>query len=627
MSQFSPADHWLIRDSKNLIWGPVSRAEILDLIANRKLRPKTEISHSQSYWFFIEEDKELRKFFPEMEGTLGPEEEPEPTLATSSAATKTVPGEWLNEEYAEEFGYSGDASDGTRVAVMRTPENTSPTVRLPGGMPEAEDEPTFVPNLERGTDPTLSVDEDMIQEIRSSERRKRLMAVGIAIAVLLIVLTWSFLETKPKPSIRGATPLGGHASLEGTDAHVASLKSALLLGELSTIQEEINKVEAKIAHANTDHDARKLENTSAMAKAILRREFLVDEAGAVAVLKALLAKVRDEEMKAEMENLIGVYQLDSAPEEAAIALENAKKAKPNDPIFQLNLAMAYFGLGREGDAGKLLDTVRETTVAADRLLPQILIASAQLRPKEAESLLSQALLTDPHLDEARLLLAIVQLRAGKSAEALKNFRIFVDSLPGYRRSTEIKNFRLGNLPSILPASRTEIRSVMSRFSADETLLTVDGMISLMLGEYREAEQAFDRSLQRSPGNIFALKGMAYLRMREGRDFEIESLIKSKAAENPTSVAFAVLLAHSLTKQSKNMEALQSLDAALKDQKSPSFVNALAGEILEQLKQPAAAQYQKALEKNPLDLGAVRGLSRLGEGASISFATYAPFLPF
>ena len=53
------------------------------------------------------------------------ETEHEPTQATMGTLTKTVPGEWLSEEYAEEFGYViNETPDGTSVAIPKSHSGT-----------------------------------------------------------------------------------------------------------------------------------------------------------------------------------------------------------------------------------------------------------------------------------------------------------------------------------------------------------------------------------------------------------------------------------------------------------------------------------------------------------------------
>jgi tetratricopeptide (TPR) repeat protein len=123
--------------------------------------------------------------------------------------------------------------------------------------------------------------------------------------------------------------------------------------------------------------------------------------------------------------------------------------------------------------------------------------------------------------------------------------------------------------------------------------------------------------------------MAYLRMREGRDFEIEGLIKSKTEQNRDSFAFNVLLAQSYFKQGKLAEASALYKALIETDPKLSLGYSLAGEIDRQQNRAEVAMqnFQKALELNPMDITALRGLSQLGRGDRVNALLLQSLIPF
>ncbi|MCO5143967.1 MAG: hypothetical protein M9962_12830, partial [Oligoflexia bacterium] len=124
---------WLIRDTTNVIRGPFSYHEVLQLLKKKQLKNKTEISRANSYWFALEEKPELFKFFPELnDGSVAEsptqmtatltqadmnDQRVEITQFTPTPTRKELRGEtnsesssnesqvqWLSEEFADEFG-------------------------------------------------------------------------------------------------------------------------------------------------------------------------------------------------------------------------------------------------------------------------------------------------------------------------------------------------------------------------------------------------------------------------------------------------------------------------------------------------------------------------------------------
>lgn len=632
MSQIVPGELWLVRDARNLVWGPVSRKELIELLRQDKLKPKTEISQSQSYWFYIEEKREVLKFLPELSDLIEVEEEA--TQVSVSTPTKTVPGEWLSEELKEEFGFVvASPGEGTTVALRRGPDAvapadaTAPTINF---QPQDE-EPTLVPAGDQHTDPTLNVEDGILELQKQNEARRRRLFIGLVTALVIGVGVFSIVETKWKQKSSDAKKLQGGLGISAgsLDEGIARLRVSILIGDLSELQDEINQLErARLSGAI--QGSPRLSGILALAKAVMRREFLMDSAGALTALQGLPAELRsDEDIATEADNLAGIYQMEISPEDSLRLLGGAIKRKPQDHTFQLNLAMAYVAANTPDRAVPILQGLVQTVPDGSPLKPYVFLALGQALPKSSDDFLNRALTLDPLFDEARLLLSMDQIRTNRISDAVKNMRMFIDAIPGYQATTEIQNFRLAEVPQTFSAARAEIRATMARINTDDLLLAMDGHLSLLMGETKEAEQAFDRALQKTPGSLYALKGMAYLRLKEGKEIEIENLIKSKAEENRQSLALNVLLGISYMKQGKFRDAESALKPLVETQKAPAFVYSLFGDCMTALGdgKQGIQLYQRALALNPRDLGALRGLAKAGQGASIQWDKFRDLLPF
>lgn len=635
MTEINPADYWLIRDAKNLIWGPVPRREVAEMLREHKLKPKTELSHSNSYWFGIEEQREVARFFPELRDALPAETEQEPTLATQGAVTKTVPGEWLSDEYAEEFGYViNETADGTTVAVPKS-QATGTTLNAPAPqrMPEQEDEPTYVPHLvDSGTDPTIPVDETVQNFQRERDRRRRLFFFGLLAAATVLIFGFMLLERNLfGPKRLGDTPLqvGGGATSGSLESVVSNLRVGFLLNKDDSVQPHIRDLQARLRDGG-NQDAKRLELTIGLAKAMQRKEFYMDASEAIKILTALRPVAAGMPREAaEVDNLLAIYQLDSSPEESVRLLREAAKAMPEDPVLQFNLALAYQAVNQGDKAVAILTGLLSQIGKDSRLLPRVLLALGRTGGKETEERLTAALEHDPYLSEAQLLLALNHWRTGHWSKAETLIQRFIDTLPGYRDSLYVKNFRVAEFPQIYNTARTELRVLMARVKPDHLLLSLDGMLSMLVGEYDEVEPTLDRALQVSAGSVHALKGMAFRRYGEGKDFEIETLLKSKVDQNQNSVAFNLLLAQSYAKQGKLAEARQLYAQLTQAEPKLSLGYSLQGDVALKMQQEEKALelYRKALKVDPYDVTALQGLSRLGRAEGVNELLLQSLLPF
>src|SRR5262249_1805154 len=150
-----------------------------------------------------------------------------------------------------------------------------------------------------------------------------------------------------------------------------------------------------------------------------------------------------------------------------------------DAVIEFNLGLASLFTNKKEKALEYLTAAKEKLGNKDRLAPLVYLALARTQPKNAEENLRNALAHDPLLDEARILLALIEWRSGRTKDAEKDMRIFIDGLPGIRSTLVVKNFRAGDMQTTYAAARTEVRTMMTESAkggVDELLLSVDGML-------------------------------------------------------------------------------------------------------------------------------------------------------
>ena len=632
MNASKEKNSWLVRDSNNNIWGPISRTEILDLIKSKKLVNDTEISSSLSYWFQLSEKVELAKFFPELQSSIGVKAAANDTQATLVDLTKdTMPGEWFSDEYAEEFGFNEvDDNEGTIVAKLKKPaqEQVDTAHML------QDDEPTLVPEVggDDATDPTLGV--SGIIELRKQKARKMWFWCGgiIVAAILLGIFSIDkFLLDSGSPGNETNLDPGGRSAKNLTLSELLPrLKIALAFGDIGLLQDEISLIET-FGKTASEEDRRIAERIVLIAKAVLKKEFLFDTAGAMTLLKTALEMGGISiKQRAEINNLIVAYRIESPSMQAPIELaESVVQALPGDEIAQFNLALAYLETGDKKKALHTLKVIESGLSPNSDLIPPLSLAIAIASTQQAPNYFKKALLNDPLNDKARILLALSQWYGGQMEAAKQNFRVYVDSLPGFTESLQVKNFRMGHVDPRYQKAREAVRAAIAKDRPGALLLSVDGILSILLGEFAEAEQSFDRALQRTPGNVYALKGLAYLRLKEGKELEIEGLIKDQAKENPKSFAFGALLGLSLMRQGKVEEAIEVYKITSQNYRKLSFVWSWLGEGYAGIKDDAKAieNFTKALRINPHDLVAQKGLMKMGKGNLVNTTALIPMLPF
>lgn len=510
---------WLIRDLSNVIRGPYTHAEILQLIKKGQLKGKTEIARANAYWFGMDEKAEVAKFFPEL-GIKAPESETQMTAtltqadasegsgegveitqftaaptraelaksqkadspgAAPSVASSGAKMEWLSDEFAEEFASLEMDSAPTPPAGSEVAKG-SPLERatvkadtLPSELKTAKGErPKPINTLLKSPEPkgtaipgpsqnlvNVPVVEPDTGKILLPEEEERLAEAQRAKRkfVLFGCVTLAIIGT-----------LGYFAMSSGVaekkvprreqgrtiENPEEELKNSLLLFDLEGVKASINELELRMRG----------DPILPMAKAILKKEFLFDSDGASIALQTARTLSQEPKLSAEIENLMGVYGFDRDPLASISTLKKVVEENPSDAVFRFNLAMALFRSGKYQDANSVVTSLMSGLRGDDELSHDAAMIAGWSRDlasrgndANAESAFLKALELKPGSAYARLGLAIHRLRKFGLKEAESDFRQFIDLVPDLESPSRIVNYRKMAAFEIYNLARREIREL------------------------------------------------------------------------------------------------------------------------------------------------------------------------
>jgi hypothetical protein len=156
MAAESNSNLWMIRTSENLISGPYSKKQVIQLIDDGQLELTDEICHANQYWIYLHEQEEVKRQL----GIDIPNSFIEPEEPTQTETDTSV----INSQSAPD---AGNPSATTTMAAMgsRQARVGTQTVRPPSQGPEhdGEEDPTETEIHVDGV-PELSVPADSIEE-------------------------------------------------------------------------------------------------------------------------------------------------------------------------------------------------------------------------------------------------------------------------------------------------------------------------------------------------------------------------------------------------------------------------------------------------------------------------------
>jgi predicted Zn-dependent protease len=361
-----------------------------------------------------------------------------------------------------------------------------------------------------------------------------------------------------------------------------------------------------------------------LSQALLKREFLFDTDGALMSLQTARSLAQDERAKAEIDNLLAVYGFDRDGPESISTLQRLVRENPSEPVFRYNLALAQLRSGQAQQAASQMNTLVGNLKAESELLEDAAVLLGWAREKaaspadpQAEAAYLKAIERNESSPKGRLGLALYRLRKRGSRAAEAEFRAFLDSAPELDSPSRVVNFRLMRDSDFYSYARAQIRElnipggpVGSKPSP--LIMAVDAVLSCLQSRTGEAGKMIDVALSAAPGDVHLLKAMAYHRWKEGRFADVIELLKGVNRE-PKSYAIPLMLGKAFAKMGRLKEARQQFELMTRNIPDHSDGWAHFGETLLAQKrlEDAKRNLEAALQRDPYDLTALRGLSRLG----------------
>jgi tetratricopeptide (TPR) repeat protein len=655
---------WLIRDNTNVIRGPFSHHEVLQLIKKGQLKAKTEVATANSYWFALEEKVEVAKFFPE----LGLKTAEQPTTMTATLtqadvsdhaleATQVIPAskvpqpapgpeneeiQWLSDEFADEFGEeltgaaganSGDESNpNTQEIVLNNLLDRSSVKAdtLPSEQKDFKGErPKPIDNILKSKEKAAAASPNMVQlpvekhdspmKILAFEEKapstplainRRLLLLGAMILVVaLAVPAFMFKGTKAKHEKKSAITF----ERKTTGNPEVDMRHSLLLFELEDAKAALIEMKQMPGAKNSV--------VPPLADALMKKEFLFDADGAYLSLQAAEALAKEPGSKAEVGNLLAVYGFERDKGESIGALRRIADSQ-SDPVFRYNLALAQL---RAGHAKEAAATVNKVNQGDNRLVERSLVLLGWARDilskgndPAAEDAYQKALNVNPNSAKARLGIAIYHFRKGGMRASDHDFRSFIEDLPELDPPSLVPNFRQMSDFEFYSYARSQLRELNIPLGAagskpSPLVMAVDAILSCLENRTGEAGKILDVALTAAPGDPSILKAVGYHRFKDGRYAEVIDLLKELGKESESS-ALSLLLGKSYLKTGHEDLAQKEFERMTAANPSRSEGWSLLGmlQLRHGARENAKKNLHNALSRNPLDLQALRGLDRLGE---------------
>lgn len=298
------------------------------------------------------------------------------------------------------------------------------------------------------------------------------------------------------------------------------------------------------------------------------------------ILRELVATGREsEDMDARLELVQFLYQVRS-PEAVEEALKSFIEKEPENQRLRLALAQFYDEHEKPEEAAAGYEKV----IAMDRRSEHGLTARNRLAIQsvrdgdlqKAEEQIQEILTDQPDHAQSQLLRASLLITEEKYGDAVAALRIVLRTEPDDERA-------------LLLLARTHAR----------------------MGESALAKDAYRRLLETHPGNVDGAREFVALAASGGNLAETEEVLRRIAETNAGNVQIGALLSEVLAMQGdwQAAETEARRIAAIEDRLGIGAYQ--LGQVLEGQKRhaDAARAYGQALDKNPDDLLALRGLSR------------------
>jgi tetratricopeptide (TPR) repeat protein len=304
------------------------------------------------------------------------------------------------------------------------------------------------------------------------------------------------------------------------------------------------------------------------------------------------------------------YWVSGRTAEAEAGMKEAIKVSPSDHRANGLLSVFYQLTGRAAEAEPYLRTAAgaEPTGAATIRLADYYVA--QNRRAEATPLLNRVKPDGKFGPIAGIRLAELAQLDGRPDEAISIIDGVIKTDPKNVMALSAKADLLRRQRKLEDASKAADAAIAAdRMSPSAKLAR--GRVLVAQGHLAEAEQAFQETLQLSPRAAAPQVELARLHVRTGASDSVELATKAAKAD-PGSLSTRLTLVRALAQRRDYAQAQEMLKVLLKAAPESPSVHALMGTVLIKSGDAAGAraEYDKALERDPLQLEAIEGLTSL-----------------
>ncbi len=127
-------DLWLVRTAKNVISGPHSKTEVIDLVKSGAIGPQDEVCPGNGYWIYLHEHEEVQKWL----GIAVPRAPRQPGEEVTETQTDRPPAPSVDAQAEEFLAQQPEAVEQTAVmnaSALRAKPTVRPAVGTRGGAP------------------------------------------------------------------------------------------------------------------------------------------------------------------------------------------------------------------------------------------------------------------------------------------------------------------------------------------------------------------------------------------------------------------------------------------------------------------------------------------------------------
>jgi predicted Zn-dependent protease len=592
---------WLIRETTNIIRGPYTHGEVLQLIKKGQVKGKVELCRSNAYWFSLEESNEVERFFPEVTSdTKKLHQEPTGTVTNATALAPEV------EEPTQIISTIPDTKP--MGAVVASPRKKAPAApKQIAKKAKAKFDSKWDSKFNFALTPKI---------------KSILTVVGLAVLGVGFYMIMSIEEPPKKPMKPGEAK---KAQLQKPTKLPLSQQAlrAFLLRDTDEVKRTLSKLEKDSAGATN----------VGVAQAIYKRWYLFDLDGAISTLEAASQKT-DAADRAKVENLMGVLLSERDLPRAAIHFTTALQAGSKIAVY--NFVNVQIRAGNIPLADAMLREW-EKRAKPDLIfysdLTLMALWSADKKSQGPSSTIYKMQIRDQFDARFRAIRGLIDLRRNQVPEAEEEFRAFVELLPELEVGT-LKDTRKVSDEAFYEYVWKQVQQLHGQTTSQNSRLSPAiaagvGILTAIQNRAAEANGILTNALKAAPGDPTLLKALAYLRWREGRYREILDLVQSLPVDSQNDFAVIYLLAKTNLRLGNPPKAEGYFAQVVK--RLPTRADGWSGygeSLLAQNKVGLAAPaFENAFKLDRLDPGVLRGFDQLHDWSFLETPEYKEMFPF